>query len=99
MKKLLKIRGSKKWAINSCISIAKGNIILQTDADCIHREDWVYEMCKPFQNHSVGFVCGPSYIGKNNFWNELLKLESISQKVLLMQIQKEIYFYLVLQKI
>jgi len=73
--------GSKKWAINSCISIAKGNIILQTDADCIHREDWVYEMCKPFQNHSVGFICGPSYIGKNNnFWNELLKLESISQE-------------------
>lgn len=73
--------GSKKWAINSCISIAKGDIILQTDADCIQGKDWIYEMCKPFQNHNFGFICGPSYIGKNNnFWNQLLKLESISQE-------------------
>jgi len=73
--------GSKKWAINTCISIAKGNIILQTDADCIHHKNWIYEMVQPFHNYNIGFICGPSYVGKKNtFWDLILKLESISQE-------------------
>ena len=55
--------GSKKWAINNCINNSNGEIILQTDADCIHGKDWIFEMAQPFQNYDIGFVCGPSYIG------------------------------------
>jgi len=73
--------GSKKWAINNCINNSNGEIILQTDADCIHGKDWVFEMAQPFQNYDIGFVCGPSYIGKKStFWDLILKLESISQE-------------------
>ncbi len=28
--------GSKKWALTQCIKKSKGEIILQTDADCMH---------------------------------------------------------------
>ena len=73
--------GSKKWAINNCINNSNGEIILQTDADCIHGKDWIFEMAQPFQNYDIGFVCGPSYIGKKStFWDLILKLESISQE-------------------
>ena len=81
IKKTPKNWASKKWALNQCIEQSKGEIILQTDADCIHKEDWVLKMVEPFENRNIGFVAGPSYIGtKNNFWNELLKLESIAQE-------------------
>ena len=73
--------GNKKWAINQCIKIADGEIILQTDADCMHDKDWIFEMVQPFQNYNIGFVCGPSYIGeKSTFWDLILKLESIAQE-------------------
>ena len=73
--------GSKKWALSKCIEISKGEIILQTDADCIHKKEWILMMMQPFNNKKTGFVCGPSYIGSNpNFWNELLKLESVAQE-------------------
>jgi len=73
--------GSKKWALNQCINNCKGDIILQTDADCIHGNQWLPEMVKPFQNYNIGFVSGPSYIGKKtSFWDLILKLESIAQE-------------------
>ncbi len=72
---------SKKWALDNCIKKAKGEIILQTDADCIHRDNWILDMIQPFEEENTGFVAGPSYVGiKNNFWNALLKLESIAQE-------------------
>jgi cellulose synthase/poly-beta-1,6-N-acetylglucosamine synthase-like glycosyltransferase len=72
---------SKKWALNKGIDKASGNIIIQTDADCIHQNQWIESMAKPFLNQNIGFVAGPSYIGiENNFINELLKLESIAQE-------------------
>ncbi len=71
----------KKWALNECIKEATGEIILQTDADCQHNEKWIESMAIPFENKNIGFVAGPSYMGiKNNFVNELLKLESIAQE-------------------
>lgn len=73
--------GAKKWAINQCIDKSSGEIILQTDADCSHKSTWLFEMVQPFQDHNIGFVCGPSYIGKkNNFWDDTIKLESIAQE-------------------
>ncbi len=71
----------KKWALNQCIKESKGEIILQTDADCIHNETWIESMAQPFEDKNIGFVAGPSYMGlNNNFVNQLLKLESIAQE-------------------
>jgi len=71
----------KKWALNQCINKAQGDIIIQTDADCLHKKTWIESIEKYFYNENVGFVAGPSYIGfKNNFVNQLLKLESIAQE-------------------
>ena len=71
----------KKWALNKCIEEAKGKIILQTDADCVHNNKWIESMVIPFEDTQTGFVAGPSYIGiHDNFVNELLKLESIAQE-------------------
>mgnify|MGYP001192588980 FL=1 len=71
----------KKWALNQCIEQAKGKIILQTDADCFHNQEWIESMVSPFEDTQIGFVAGPSYMGiNNNFVNELLKLESIAQE-------------------
>ena len=73
--------GSKKWALNQCIESSNGDIILQTDADCSHQQNWIIKMVEPFSNQNVGFVCGPSYIGFDpTFWNEILKLESVAQE-------------------
>lgn len=72
---------SKKWALNLCIKKAKGDIIIQTDADCLHKNTWIESIEKYFYNENIGFLAGPSYIGiENNFINELLKLESIAQE-------------------
>ena len=72
---------SKKWALNQCIKKTNNEIILQTDADCIHNQYWVESMVNEFHNENTGFIAGPSYIGiKNNFINDLLKIESLSQE-------------------
>lgn len=72
---------SKKWALNKGIEYASGDIILQTDADCRHHKNWVLKMMQPFSESNIGFVAGPSYIGRySNFWNQILKLESIAQE-------------------
>ena len=39
---------SKKWALNQCINQAKGDIIVQTDADCIHHPNWLSRITSPF---------------------------------------------------
>jgi len=81
IKKTPKGWASKKWALNCGIQKIKGDIILQTDADCMHTNNWLTKMMAPFEDENIGFVAGPSYIGiENNFWNELLKLESIAQE-------------------
>ncbi|MDB4031268.1 glycosyltransferase [bacterium] len=73
--------GSKKWALNKCFHKSKGEIIIQTDADCIHPSAWVFNTVQIFQNQNIGLVCGASYIGKKNiFWDQILKFESLAQE-------------------
>jgi len=73
--------GAKKWALNKCIHKTKGEIIIQTDADCIHPSDWAFNIVQIFQNQNIGLVCGASYIGKKYiFWDQILKFESLAQE-------------------
>ena len=59
---LLRLDGSgssgKKQAIAAAVAIASGDIILTTDADCIHHEDWVRAMVHLFRR-DVDLVAGP----------------------------------------
>ena len=50
---------NKKWALNSGIKQAQGEIILQTDADCIPNEFWIETMVNAFAENNVGFIFDP----------------------------------------
>jgi len=76
------IWASKKWALYQGIKKAKGEIILQTDADCIVGSEWISAISSQFIDDSVGFVCGltPLYNKDNDsFYNKILLFDSIAQ--------------------
>ena len=49
----------KKRAIEKAIGVARGTIILTTDADCTVPPGWVRTMMAPFADPDVSFVSGP----------------------------------------
>ena len=70
----------KKWALNKAINNAKGDIIVQTDADCRMGGGWLETIVNEFNIGNVGFVCGLApQISKNIFINEISTLDSIAQ--------------------
>ena len=72
----------KKWALYNGIKKSKGEIILQTDADCIVNSEWINAIVSQFIDDSVGFVCGlaPLYSkGKDSFYNKIFLLDSVAQ--------------------
>ena len=83
--KLIKINDTpigwshKKWALNSGINKAEGEIILQTDADCIPNQYWIETMVNAFTEKNVGFVCGPSPLYSKNKIEYILQLENNAQ--------------------
>jgi cellulose synthase/poly-beta-1,6-N-acetylglucosamine synthase-like glycosyltransferase len=57
---VLKSKGlGKKEAISLGVSIASGEIICCSDADCRFNENWIESITKPFQSESVQLVAGP----------------------------------------
>jgi len=77
------IWASKKWAIHNGIKISRGDIIIQTDADCYMGNNWVKSMVRPFEDLSVGFVSSmtPLMYNKNNIFKELFLMDSIAQDI------------------
>lgn len=78
----------KKHALLSAISAATGEIILQTDADCIVPSGWISGMVRAFEP-GVGFVAGVapyrkapgplnSFIRHEYLWNAALAAASIT---------------------
>lgn len=73
--KLIHLEGGegKKAAILQGWDMAKGEIILQTDADCIFPERWLLEMMKPFSQANVYLVSGPvTFTKQHGFFHELV---------------------------
>ncbi len=70
---------NKKWALNSGIKQAQGEIILQTDADCIPNEFWIETMVNAFAENNVGFIFGPSPLYSKNNIENILQLENNAQ--------------------
>lgn len=52
-------KSPKKWALLKGIELAKGDIILSTDADVRVGQDWIAEMCKPFSDPETRLCAGP----------------------------------------
>ena len=70
----------KKWALNNAIKKAKGEIILQTDADCIPHKDWIATIVNEFYDSSVGFVTGPAPLSNDSgLLDDVFKLDSHAQ--------------------
>jgi len=71
----------KKWAIYNGILQARGEIILQTDADCYHNENWIASMVNSFSDQSIGFVSSltPLISKKDNLFNDLFLMDSLAQ--------------------
>lgn len=65
----------KKRAIRFGIEKAKGEIIVTTDADCLHSRGWLKNLLK-FMDSETGFVSGPvEFISEENIFNKMQKLE------------------------
>ncbi len=77
------IWANKKWAIHNGIKISKGNIIVQTDADCYMNKNWLNNMVNPFQDSSVGFVSSmtPLIYNGNKIFKNLFLMDSIAQDI------------------
>ena len=67
----------KKHAIEKGVEIASGEVILITDADCVHPANWIEKMLSPFYNPDVMLVAGGVVmkLNKNNFFQKLFSLE------------------------
>ncbi len=71
-----KKKSGKKAAIQLGWGVASGDIILQTDADCMFNSEWLAKMVEPFQDEGINLVSGPvSYGESKGFWENLLALD------------------------
>ena len=70
---------NKKWALNEGIKLSKGQIIVQTDADCVPNKKWLETTIKAFSEENTGFVCGPSPLYSNNKIERIIQLENNAQ--------------------
>jgi cellulose synthase/poly-beta-1,6-N-acetylglucosamine synthase-like glycosyltransferase len=65
----------KKAAITTGVAMARGEIIVTTDADCEHHEDWLRAMVHPFM-HGADIVAGPVvYTDRRGFLRRLQAME------------------------
>ena len=69
------ISAHKKRAIRFGIEKSKGEIIVTTDADCIHKNDWLKNLLK-FMDEKTGFISGPvEFISDSNLFSRMQRLE------------------------
>ena len=69
----------KKAAIRMAVSLATGDIILASDADCIFGAQWVQSMVSYFSDYNVKLVSGPVFFNnQRGFFQNLQALEFAS---------------------
>ncbi len=65
----------KKRAVRYGIQYAKGDLIITTDADCLHEKEWLQAMVN-YLDENTAFVSGPvEFIEKGNVFSDLQKIE------------------------
>lgn len=68
-------KAHKKKALKYAIKKSKGEIIITTDADCIHKKTWLETMVNCFDDNTA-FVSGPvQFESDGTIYQELQKLE------------------------
>jgi len=68
-------RAHKKRAIRYALENSKGEIIVTTDADCIHDPEWLRSLLKYYDNDTA-FISGPvSFEESKSIFGKLQKLE------------------------
>lgn len=65
----------KKKAVSYGIEHARDEIIVTTDADCIHNQNWLRELISGFDS-KIGFISGPvSFVQQPNLFSKIQSLE------------------------
>jgi cellulose synthase/poly-beta-1,6-N-acetylglucosamine synthase-like glycosyltransferase len=65
----------KKRAIRFGIENSQGEIIVSTDADCIHKKDWLKNLLNYF-DEKTGFVSGPvEFVSDEKLFSKMQRLE------------------------
>ncbi len=65
----------KKAALKQGISAAQFDLIVTTDADCIHNAQWLENMVQPFIHTDVQMVLGPVMLTGKSLWQKLQSIE------------------------
>lgn len=70
------LQANKKWAIAKAVQMSKDEIIVCTDADCVHHPYWAYQLCLPYTSDEIHFVTGAVTTNTSaNFWSQFQALE------------------------
>ncbi len=65
----------KKRAVRFGIENCKGEIIVTTDADCIHKNEWLGTLLSKYDNET-GFISGPvEFASGDSLFNKIQKIE------------------------
>ena len=68
-------RAHKKLALQKAIRLAKGELIITTDADCVHGRDWLKTLSNMF-DYKTAFVSGPvEFIDDESTFTKFQRLE------------------------
>jgi cellulose synthase/poly-beta-1,6-N-acetylglucosamine synthase-like glycosyltransferase len=71
----LEDRAHKKIALKKAIQLAEGEIIITTDADCVHGRDWLKTIVNMF-DYKTAFVSGPvEFIQDESIFSQFQRLE------------------------
>jgi poly-beta-1,6-N-acetyl-D-glucosamine synthase len=68
----------KKYAIELGIKNAKGNLIVTTDADCIHNTEWLETIYQYYCLNKPNLIIGPVLMIGNNFFENFQRIDFMS---------------------
>tara|TARA_B100001094_G_scaffold285162_1_gene299125 strand:- start:2312 stop:3427 length:1116 start_codon:yes stop_codon:yes gene_type:complete len=71
----------KIFSLSKGIELAKGNVILHTDGDCIPSENWAKSFYESFGNPKTGVVISRTPLKGIGFWGKILELENLYQDI------------------
>ena len=72
-------------ARNKGVELAKGDIVLFTDADCIPDKNWIEEMVSPFKNPEIAGVKGAYKNKQKSLWARFAQIEFCERYKLLLK--------------
>ncbi len=71
----------KKKAIETAVTLAKGDFIITTDADCIMNSKWIATVVGFFERHHLKFIAAPvSFYKENSFFKAFQSLDFLSMQ-------------------